>query len=101
MSFHDQQYSEKRDFIRMTVETPATLTVAGIAEPLAVQCQDLSSQGVQVTTASEIPSGTRVVLSIPSPTPNLPGLEGKGEVVRCAANTEGGFTLGVRFDQLD
>ena len=27
MSFHDQQYSEKRDFMRMKMETTATLTV--------------------------------------------------------------------------
>lgn len=101
MSFHDQQYSEKRDFIRMTVEAQATLKVANVPEPLQVQCQDLSSQGVQVVIAREIPAGSRVTLNIPSPTPNLPGLEGKGEVVRCEQNHEGSFTLGVRFDELD
>lgn len=100
MSFHDQSYSEKRDFIRMTVEAQGSLAVAGVPEPQPVQCQDLSSQGVQLAIGREVPAGTRVVLSIPSPTPNLPGLEGHGEVVRCEANSEGGFTLGVRFDQL-
>ncbi|SDU10889.1 PilZ domain-containing protein [Halopseudomonas salegens] len=100
MSFHDQKYSEKRDFIRMTVETPATLAATDFPEGLAVQCQDLSSQGVQVAAPREVPAGTQVVLSIPSPTPNLPGLEGKGEVVRCTPDDAGGFTLGVRFDQL-
>lgn len=101
MSFHDQHYSEKRDYIRMTVETPARLQLPGSDTVLDVHCQDLSSQGVQLSCATEVSCGTQVVLSIPSPTANLPGLQAQGEVVRCATDNRGGFILGVRFDQVD
>ena len=69
MSFHDQQYSEKRDFMRMTVETAATLTFGADNHSCDVICRDLSNQGAQVTAGEAVAAGTLITLSIPSPTP--------------------------------
>ena len=85
MSFHDQQYSEKRDFMRMTVETAATLTFGADNHSCDVICRDLSNQGAQVTAGEAVAAGTLITLSIPSPTPGMQGLQAKGEVVRCQA----------------
>lgn len=100
MSFHDPQYSEKRDFLRMQVETAATLRLPGLNESIEVTCQDLSSQGVQLIAQQAVPPGTVVELTIPSPTPGLQGLEGKGSVVRCSAGETGRYSIGVRFEDL-
>ena len=101
MSFHDQQYSEKRDFMRMKMETTATLTVLADSLTHAVTCQDLSNQGAQVLCPAAIVEGGTVELNIPSPTPGMQGLQAKGEVVRCQTEESGGYVIGVKFDSLD
>ncbi|GAA6130315.1 PilZ domain-containing protein [Halopseudomonas sabulinigri] len=101
MSFHDQQYSEKRDFMRMKMETTATLTVLADNLTHSVQCQDLSNQGAQVLCPEGVSEGAAVELNIPSPTPGMKGLQAKGVVVRCQAEESGGHVIGVKFDSLD
>lgn len=100
MSFHDQQYSEKRDFMRMQVEASASLTNSDTGETLTVQCHDLSSQGMQATAVQAVPVGTAITISIPSPNAHLPGLKAKGNVLRCAQDGAGRYILGIRFDSL-
>lgn len=99
MSFHDQQYNEKRDFIRMKVQTAATLTANG--EQLSVVCQDLSSQGVQLVLDKPLAEGTKVQLSIPSPTEHLKGLQASGQVTRCIDEESGRYAVGIQFDSLE
>lgn len=101
MSFHDQPFSEKRDFIRMHVETSAKLVLPGLGESLAVECQDLSSQGAQITAHQEIAPGTIVELTIDSPTPGLLGLAARGKVTRCAQGETGRYRIGVQFDSVE
>lgn len=101
MSFHDQNYNEKRDFIRMKVQTEASLKLTQSGETLSVTCHDLSSQGVQLTADRPLPEGTRIELSIPSPTPGLKGLQASGEVMRCTAGDNGSYAIGVQFDSLE
>ncbi|WP_304638524.1 PilZ domain-containing protein [Pseudomonas sp.] len=98
MSFHDQQYNEKRDFLRMQIETAAVLRLIALGEAIDVVCQDLSSQGVQLKADREVVPGTTVELSIPSPTPGLQGLEATGTVVRCSAAETGGYSIGLQFN---
>ncbi|WP_369015280.1 PilZ domain-containing protein, partial [Leclercia adecarboxylata] len=47
---HERNYSEKRDFIRMSIETPITLSQG--AQTVQGVCQDLSSTGMQVLVAT-------------------------------------------------
>lgn len=101
MSFHDQNYNEKRDFIRMKVETDAHLKLTQTGEDIAVTCQDLSSQGVQVVLERPLQEGTEIALSIASPTPGLQGLEARGRVARCIEGEAGQFVVGIQFDTLE
>ena len=82
MSFHDQNYNEKR-------------------EQLSVVCQDLSSQGVQLVLEKPLAEGTDIQLSIPSPTENLQGLQASGQVMRCVAEGNGHYAVGIHFDRLE
>ncbi|MFN3580138.1 MAG: PilZ domain-containing protein [Pseudomonas sp.] len=100
MSFHDQNYNEKRDFIRMRVDTEALLKLTQTGEEISVVCQDLSSQGVQVVLDRPLSQGATITLSIASPTPGLQGLEASGQVARCVANEEGQFVVGIQFDEV-
>lgn len=101
MSFHDQNYNEKRDFIRMKVQTGATLTLVDSGEQLAVVCHDLSSQGVQLVLDRALPEATRIQLAIPSPTEHLQGLQASGQVMRCIAEANGQYAVGIQFDSLE
>lgn len=100
MSFHGQDYSEKRDFKRMQVEATAVLKLPAVGETLTVQCHDLSSQGMQATVQRPVAIGTRVEVSIPSAISHLPGLEATGSVVRCSEAEAGRHILGIQFESL-
>ncbi|AQZ95359.1 PilZ domain-containing protein [Halopseudomonas phragmitis] len=100
MSFHDQHYSEKRDFIRMQIESEGQLTLTDSGESFHVHCQDLSSQGAQVILPRAVAEGVAVRFSLASPTPGLPGLEALGRVVRCSADEAQGFRVGIQFDSV-
>ncbi|MFZ2290646.1 MAG: PilZ domain-containing protein [Halopseudomonas yangmingensis] len=100
MSFHDQQYNEKRNFIRMQIDTQAYLQVSDGGERLAVVCQDLSSTGAQLQSAKPLELGTEVELQIPSPTPQHQGLNARGKVVRCQSQGPGVHILGLTFDSV-
>lgn len=101
MSFHDQQYNEKRDFIRMKVEARATLTLHDGGEKIDADCQDLSSQGVQLVIDRPLAENTHISVSIASPTPGLQGLKAEGQVMRCQAIDNGQFIVGVYFNALE
>ena len=98
MSFHDQQYSEKRDFMRMTMDTSARLSTGDLE--LDVVCRDLSNQGALVISQQPVTEGATVGLTISSPTPGLQGLQARGDVVRCEPEDNGQFSIGLRFDRL-
>lgn len=100
MSFHDQQYNEKRDFIRMQVETPARLRITGLSEELQVLCLDLSSSGAQLRSPQALAIGSTVELLIPSPTAGHQGLQASGKVVRCQTAEPGSHLLGLTFDSV-
>ncbi|ARU88979.1 PilZ domain-containing protein [Pseudomonas sp. M30-35] len=80
MSQSNHEYSEKREYIRMQVETPATLHHAGQAIPAL--CRDLSATGMQLEAACNLQVGDKVKISIESEHPQLKGLTAEAEVVR-------------------
>lgn len=93
MSLDDRPYSEKRDFIRMHVQSKAILEHAGQQFPAL--CLDLSSSGMQLEVSAELTVGARVRVLIPSEHSSLKGLEAEAEVVRIGENANGSRTLGL------
>ncbi|MGF6694946.1 MULTISPECIES: PilZ domain-containing protein [Pseudomonas] len=93
MSLDDRNYSEKRDFIRMQVQTKAILEHAGQQYPAL--CLDLSSTGMQLEVNAKLAVGERVRVLIPSEHSALKGLEADTEVVRIGENANGNQTLGL------
>lgn len=93
MSQSDHAYSEKRDFIRMRLETPVTLQHAGQETP--AHCLDLSSTGMQLEARCQVAMGDRVKVLIPSEHNELKGLEAEAEVVRINAMEDGRSSIGL------
>jgi len=80
---NDRDYTEKRDFIRMTINANVTLQVMGQAFPAV--CRDLSSNGMQLQAATHLKVGDMVKVHLPSNHPSLDDYEVDAEVVRIEA----------------
>lgn len=95
MSQPPTSYSEKRDFIRMRVDTGASLLHAG--EVIAAVCLDLSSSGMQVQAPQHFKVGDHVEVRIESEHASLKGLHASTEVVWIADQADGEQKLGLRI----
>lgn len=93
MSRIDRIYSEKRDYIRMQMETSVTLHHDGQETP--ARCLDLSSTGMQVEACSSLVLGQKVKVHIPSDHDKLSGLNAQTEVVRVIDLGDGRQSLGL------
>jgi len=93
MSTSDRSYSEKRDFIRMNVDSQAILKVGD--QSFEARCVDLSSTGFQIEAATALSVGDRVTVIIPSSHPELKGLEADAEVLRVQVSESGKQLLGL------
>jgi hypothetical protein len=93
MSQSDRDYSEKRDYIRMTIDAEVTLRFKGLA--FSGVCIDLSSSGMQVQSQSQLAVGDVLAVHLPSPTPNLDPYDVDAEVVRIQDLGDGKQILGL------
>lgn len=93
MSQKDRDYSEKRDFIRMPIDSVVQL-VDG-ERRINGSCLDLSSTGMQVLAPTSLKIGDRLRVLIPSEHPTLKGLDAETEVVRIATLEDGQQSLGL------
>jgi hypothetical protein len=93
MSQNDRAYSEKRDFIRMQLETQVTLYHAD--QEIQAQCLDLSSTGMQVEANCQVAMGDQVKVHIPSDHGELKGLDAQAEVVRVTPLDNGRTSIGL------
>lgn len=94
----ERNYSEKRDFIRMQIETPITLVQSG--QTMQGVCQDLSSTGMQVLAATSLSLGDKVRVQIPSEHAELKGLDALTEVVRVEVLEDGRQSLGLAIQSM-
>ncbi|WP_040260695.1 PilZ domain-containing protein [Pseudomonas massiliensis] len=89
----DQQYSEKRDFIRMTVDAEVTATAHG--ERIQAVCHDLSGNGIQLRARCQWQLGDRVQVHLPSHSKDLADYDAMTEVVRVEDLPNGERILGL------
>ncbi|MCQ4258983.1 PilZ domain-containing protein [Stutzerimonas stutzeri] len=89
----ERNYSEKRDFIRMQMNTQITLSQGG--QTIQGVCQDLSGTGMQVLAKSAFSLGEKIRVQIPSEHAELDGLDALTEVVRVDSHEDGRQSLGL------
>ncbi|SDI49787.1 PilZ domain-containing protein [Pseudomonas flavescens] len=93
MSQSDRDYEEKRDYIRMRLETQVTLHHGG--QEIPALCLDLSSTGMQLEAQCNVQVGDKVRVWVPSGHGELKGLETEAEVVRVTEQEGGRQILGL------
>lgn len=88
-------YNEKRDFIRMRVETAVTFEYEG--ETFDAVCIDLSSTGMQIETdaALSLSQGQSMRVLIPSAHAELTGLQADTQIQRLEKLDNGRLSIGL------
>ncbi|MFT7558739.1 MAG: c-di-GMP-binding flagellar brake protein YcgR [Flavobacteriales bacterium] len=85
MSSKNREYQEKRNFIRMKVDTAITIKIVGEDDSYNGICRDLSGGGMLVELATALPIGTHVEVYIESSHGHSPILKAKAEITRIIA----------------
>lgn len=98
MSNLAREYKEKRDFIRMQIETPATLQLENGNE-YSVICMDLSSSGAQLQSTQAIPNNSVGKLSICSGGGSTSNLDVEVTVCRVQMSEENNYQVGVLINR--
>lgn len=102
MSVSDKAYSEKRDFIRMTISIPLSATLSAEQGALAGQhiegaCKNLSGGGMLVIVKQNVPVNTELHAEISSAHGHNPTLKARVRVARNIAQQDGQFELGLEM----
>ena len=88
MVMASRDYQEKRDFIRMRVETPVQITLLDGEESYSGTCVDLSGGGLLVEMQTLLPVGTLLEVNIASQHVHSPMLRAKTKVARVVSQPE-------------
>ena len=88
------QGKERRAFMRMMVDAPVTLMVAG--ERVDAVCRDLSANGMALDLQKPLPDGTELSVSLATSSNSLPPFQAQARVVR-GATKGSGYQIGVEF----
>ncbi|MDY0248730.1 MAG: PilZ domain-containing protein [Pseudomonas sp.] len=88
-------YNEKRDFIRMRIETAVTFEYAG--KTFDAVCIDLSSTGMQIETDASLSlsQGQSIRVLIPSSHTELTGLQADTHIQRIEKIDNGRLSIGL------
>jgi hypothetical protein len=89
----DQQYSEKRDFIRMTVDAEVTATCNG--ERIQAICHDLSGNGIGLKANCTWNMEDEVMVHLPSHSKELDDYNALTKIVRVEQLADGSRLLGL------
>ncbi len=88
MNLANKDYQEKRNFIRMKVDTPVSIQLVSGDETYQGVCRDLSGGGLLVELATALPVGTVAEVSIKSNHGHSPMLQAKAIVSRIEAQPD-------------
>lgn len=92
-----RNYNEKRDFIRMKVDTEVTLTLNGGSEQVKAYCRDLSGTGMLIEVDEPIDEGTVCDTRLPSNNEAFPALDAKVKILRCTPLDSEKFHIGAEI----
>lgn len=93
-----KDYSEKRDFHRMQVNSQITITTSA-GDTLTGTCMDLSATGMQLSVDRALSLGEELKTRLEPASDQFPPLETVCEVVRCEPEGDR-FLLGLNIIQV-
>lgn len=97
MSNPRQDYDEKRNFIRMKIDIPASITVHSESIDIHGTCRDLSGGGMQVEVDKPLAENTEVDITIASGHGHNPMLKARTRVTRLSAGPGDNYILGLEI----
>ena len=95
-----RDHSEKRDFIRMHVNTEMELVLDDTGRRIKGRCVDLSATGMAVEVGETLDEGTWVHTSLPSHNPDFPPFDTYATVLRSEALDAGRWRLGLNIEEV-
>ena len=95
----DRDFEEKRNFIRMQMNSVAKLTIDG-SQTMDVTCQDLSASGLSLLSIQPIQLEAEVSVTIPSPNAQFQAMHSSGRVIRCDKQSESEYQIGIEISAM-
>jgi hypothetical protein len=96
----DRKYSEKRDFIRMKVNTPANVSVEEAGVTAEGVCNDLSGNGMLLTIDQKIPIDSELLVTLSSGSSDEPMLQARCTIARLQEAAEDKCLLGLEIQEI-
>jgi len=100
MSLLDREYSEKRNFIRMKIDTPAEVTVLDREENCRGVCHDLSGGGMLLTIDKEVALDTELLVTVSTTHGHQPMLSARCVVSRVEPGPKQSYLLGLEINEV-
>ncbi|GAB6042493.1 PilZ domain-containing protein [Endothiovibrio diazotrophicus] len=93
------EYDEKRNFFRMTVDSPMTFRIEGSDQACHGIAKDLSAIGMLFLSEQGAPVGAKVEVSMGSKDSLVPPLRARGKVLRVSTVEGNQYEIGIRIDE--
>ncbi|MBX2809446.1 MAG: PilZ domain-containing protein [Cellvibrionaceae bacterium] len=100
MTRADQHYNEKRNFIRMQVDTPAQVSVEGEQTTCDGVCNDLSGGGMLLTIDRALPLNTELLVTVSSLYGHNPMLQARCRIARVESGPNDSCLLGLEIHEI-
>jgi len=95
----NRDYEEKRNFIRMTMNSNATLSIEG-GKSLKASCHELCATGMTLIAPQAVAIGSAVQIDIVSLNEQFQSMTADGTVLRCTALDTGEYDLGLELNSI-
>ncbi len=99
-NLYSRTWDEKRDFIRMRVDTEITLAVDNSDIKVNGYCRDLSGAGMLIEVEEELTAGSTCRTSLPSSNNAFPALDATVKVLRCTQIDENKYQIGAEIVEI-
>ena len=101
MTLTSRDYAEKRNFIRMKIDTMVSFTIDGGTERYEGKCKNLSGNGMLLETMKKLKIGDGLQITVPSESNDFANLQASAEVLRIQPFPEQRkFEVGVVLKQI-
>jgi hypothetical protein len=96
----ERDYSEKRNFIRMTINTPAEVHVEQEGVITTGICNDLSGSGMLLTVDKELPADSELLVTLQPSTSKGPSLQARCTIARYHQTADKKCLLGLEIQEI-
>jgi len=100
MNQDEQNYAEKRDFIRMFINAPVDFALSGSDNWSKGMGIDLSGGGISFTSEQPLSEGDRVDIKLHPITDVTPPLEAVGVVTRIDKCADGKYAVSTKIEKI-